>query len=68
MPRNKAVRKAEIETDEEPGLDFLSDEEQFLEDLRGAVARARGTSVEGFDPHDGPWGRGFDRLQSDFDD
>lgn len=68
MPRNKAAQKSETESDDDLGLDFLSDEEQFLDDLRSAVARARSSSVDGFDPHDGPWGRGFDRLQSDFGD
>ncbi|MFO1105821.1 MAG: hypothetical protein U1E34_06945 [Amaricoccus sp.] len=68
MPRNKTSRKPVEEAEDDLEPSFLSDEEQFLEDLRGAVARARSSSVDGFDPFDGPWGRSFDRLQSDLGD
>ncbi|MER2507904.1 hypothetical protein [Amaricoccus sp.] len=46
----------------------MSDEEYFVAELRGAVARAMSSTVGGRDLHDGPWGGGFDRLQIDLAD
>ncbi len=63
-----ARRASSDEDDLEFEEDFMSDEEYFVAELRGAVARAMSSVVGSRDLHDGPWGGGFDRLQIDLAD
>ncbi len=63
-----AQRVAKDEDDLKFEEDVMSDEEYFVAELRGAVARAMSSSLGGRDLHDGPWGGGFDRLQIDLAD
>ena len=68
MPRRAAAsrqRDSETDIDEE---DFESDEEYFLDELRGAIARARSSATDAYDPLEAPWGRGMERLQIDVSD
>ena len=72
ISRARSAKSAARPATEEDGLeyedDMMSDEEYFVAELRGAVARAMCSHVGGRDLHDGPWGGGFDRLQIDLMD
>ena len=65
IERRRPASVAKDEDDLEFEEDVMSDEEYFVAELRGAVARAMSSSLGGRDLHDGPWGGGFDRLQID---